>query len=100
VDARDATASVMSFLRKAGHGGSPPVLVICNFTPVPREGYRVGVPTDGTWRELLNTDAEIYGGTGWGNLGGLEAEPEPAHGRPFSLPLTLPPLSCLYLSGS
>ena len=100
VDASDTAASVLSFLRKAGSPDAPPVLVVCNFTPVPREGYRVGVPTGGTWRELLNTDAEVYGGSGWGNLGGVVAEPEPAHGRPFSLPLTLPPLACLYLSGS
>jgi 1,4-alpha-glucan branching enzyme len=98
VDAGDAAASVMSFLRKAGSPGEPPVLVVCNFTPVPREGYRIGVSSGGTWRELMNTDAEPYGGTGWGNLGGVEAEAEPAHGRPYSLPLTLPPLSCLYLA--
>ena len=100
VDAGDAAASVLSFLRKAGRAGEPPVLVVCNFTPVPREGYRIGVPTGGTWRELVNTDAEVYGGSGWGNLGGVVAEDVPAHGRPFSLPLTLPPLACLYLSGS
>ncbi len=98
VDAGDAGASVLSFLRKAGHPGEPPVLVVCNFTPVPREGYRIGVPGRGTWRELLNTDAETYGGSGWGNMGGVVAEEIPAHGRPFSLPLTLPPMACLYLS--
>jgi 1,4-alpha-glucan branching enzyme len=100
VDAGDAAASVLSFLRKAGRPGEPPILVVCNFTPVPREGYRVGVPTGGTWRELVNTDAETYGGSGWGNLGGVEAEAVPAHGRPFSVPLTLPPLACVYLAGS
>jgi 1,4-alpha-glucan branching enzyme len=98
VDAGDVGASVMSFLRKAGSPGEPAVLVVCNFTPVPREGYRIGVSSGGTWRELMNTDAEAYGGSGWGNFGGVEAEHEPAHGRRYSLQLTLPPLSCLYLS--
>jgi 1,4-alpha-glucan branching enzyme len=73
------------------------ILVACNFTPVPREGYSIGVPNDGFWRELLNSDAKEYGGSGMGNLGGVEAEAVPLHGRPFSVRLTLPPLAVVFL---
>jgi len=96
VDCNDSTASTISLLRKSKsqeHG----VVVVCNFTPVPRMGYRLGVPVGGFWRELLNSDANEYGGSGLGNLGGVEAEEEPAHGRPYSLNLTLPPLSAVFL---
>lgn len=92
VDGSDGDNSVIVFLRRA-RSTSEVLLVACNFTPVPRERYRVGAPRGGTWREILNSDAEEYGGTGWGNLGGLEAAPEPMHGRPWSLELTLPPLA-------
>jgi 1,4-alpha-glucan branching enzyme len=95
VDCNDADASVLTFLRRAE--GAPDVLVALNFTPVPREGYRVGVPRGGAWREVLNSDAREYGGSGVGNWGGREAEPVPAHGRPFSVPLTLPPLGAVFL---
>jgi len=71
--------------------------VVCNFTPIPRLGYRVGVPEGGYWRELLNSDGKEYGGSGVGNAGGAQAEEIPAHGRPFSLKLTLPPLGALFL---
>jgi len=96
VDCNDSAASTISLLRK---GASPndAVLVVCNFTPVPRTDYRVGVPWGGYWRELLNSDAREYGGSGMGNLGGVTAESVPAHGRPFSLRLTLPPLAALFL---
>ena len=73
------------------------ILVVGNFTPVLRKTYRIGVPEGGYWRELLNSDAAIYGGSGQGNGGGVMAEPIPHHGRPFSLKLTLPPLGILYL---
>ncbi|MEX2204559.1 MAG: 1,4-alpha-glucan branching protein GlgB [Actinomycetota bacterium] len=96
VDASDRAASVLSFLRK-GPGGAP-VLFVANFTPVPRHRYRVGVPTAGRWRELLNTDAEIYGGSGQGNYGGVEAEPVAMHGRQHSLALVLPPLAAVFLT--
>ena len=66
--------------------------MVCNFTPVVRENYRVGVPRGGRWRECLNSDAPLYGGSGQGNLGGVEAAPLPAHGRFHSLTLRLPPL--------
>ncbi len=91
VDASDAAESVVSYLRKAD--GAPPMLVVANLTPVVRRNYRVGVPTDGRWREVLNTDAERYGGSGQGNLGAVEAAPMPWHGRPASLNISLPPLS-------
>ena len=73
------------------------MLVVCNFTPVPRHGYRMGVPQGGVWRECLNTDSRHYGGSGMGNLGAVQAEAVPAHGLPMSLGLTLPPLSVLWL---
>jgi 1,4-alpha-glucan branching enzyme len=91
VDSRDIEASVVSFLRISASGET--VLVIANFTPIVREQYRVGVPRAGWWRELLNSDAGIYGGSGVGNMGGAQAAPLAAHGRPFSLTLTLPPLA-------
>ena len=68
----------------------------CNFTPVPRHNYRVGVPTGGFWQEVLNSDAVEYWGSGQGNLGGLEAAPIPCHGRLYSLNLTLPPLGVVF----
>jgi 1,4-alpha-glucan branching enzyme len=94
IDANDADQSVLTFLRKAG---DRLVLVACNFTPVPREGYRVGVPEAGRWTEVLNTDAEVYGGSGVGNLGAATAETVPHHGRPCSLSLRLPPLGAVFL---
>jgi 1,4-alpha-glucan branching enzyme len=96
VDCNDSGASTISLLRKS-QWGRDTVLVVCNFTPVPRLGYRVGVPSAGFWRELLNSDAKEYGGSGLGNLGGAEAEAKPEHGRPYSLSLTLPPLAAVFL---
>jgi 1,4-alpha-glucan branching enzyme len=96
VDASDWEQSVVSFLRK-GKDPEEAVLVVCNFTPVPRLNYRVGVPKGGYWRELLCSDAEIYGGSGYGNLGGVEAMPVQAQGRFHSLSLTLPPLGVVFL---
>jgi 1,4-alpha-glucan branching enzyme len=96
VDCNDNLTSTISLLRKS-ESAKDTVLVVCNFTPIPRIGYRIGVPVGGYWRELLNSDAETYGGTGVGNLGGVHAEEEKAHGRPYSLKLTLPPLGALFL---
>ncbi len=93
VEANDTDNSVLAFLRSAGE--TAPVIVVCNFTPIVREDYRVGVPRPGRWVERINTDAQDYGGSGVGNLGMIEAEPVPAHGRPYSLCLTLPPLATL-----
>jgi 1,4-alpha-glucan branching enzyme len=92
VDCNDSENSIISLIRK-GINPNDTVLVVCNFTPLPRFNYRIGVPADGFWRELLNSDAQEYGGSGLGNLGGQEAEPNPHHGRPYSLNLTLPPLA-------
>jgi 1,4-alpha-glucan branching enzyme len=88
--------SVISLLRK-GRDGENPVLVACNFTPIPRLGYLVGVPDGGYWKELLNSDAQEYGGSGMGNMGGSEAMHLETHGRPYSLRLTLPPLGAVFL---
>ncbi len=96
VDCNDAPMSVISLLRK-GKDGENPILIACNFTPVPRLGYMVGVPTGGYWKELLNSDGREYGGSNMGNAGGAEALPEKTHGRPYSLRLTLPPLGALFL---
>jgi len=73
------------------------VLAVCNFTPVPRWGYRLGVPRGGFWAEILNGDALVYGGSGLGNLGGVDADEVPVHGRPYSLRLNLPPLAIVLL---
>ncbi|WP_165218878.1 1,4-alpha-glucan branching protein GlgB [Affinirhizobium pseudoryzae] len=91
----DAANSVFGMLRKSADGEGL-ILAISNLTPVPRPGYRVGVPKAGRWREILNTDAGVYGGS---NLGNVEAwsEAHPAHGRDQSIILTLPPLSTIYL---
>ncbi len=96
VDPDDSDQSVLTFLRR---GRSPDAIVLFagNFTPVPRSGYRVGVPEPGFWAEILNSDAVEYGGSGVGNLGGVFSEPSPSHGRPHSLVLTLPPLGALLL---
>jgi 1,4-alpha-glucan branching enzyme len=95
IDCNDSLASVLSWLRLSDAGA--PIVVVCNFTPVPRRNYRVGVPAGGFWHEVLNSDARDYGGSGQGNLGGVEAAPLPTHGRPYSLALTLPPLGALFL---
>ena len=92
VDCDDSQNSIVSFLRRARNGGGT-VLVVCNFTPLPRQNYRVGVPLGGRWKEELNSDASIYFGSGQGNSGGVIAETQSHHGRPFSLNLTLPPLA-------
>jgi 1,4-alpha-glucan branching enzyme len=98
IDANDSQASVVTFLRWGRTAGDV-VLVACNFTPVPRTNYLIGVPFGGPWREVLNSDARDYGGSGWGNLGGLDPVPFGVHGRPRALNLTLPPLACVYFKG-
>jgi 1,4-alpha-glucan branching enzyme len=95
VDANNAEQSVFAWLRH-GEPGTPSVLVVVNFTPVPREGYRIGLPACGRWVERINTDAALYGGSGMGNLGGVEAVAEPWHGHPCSATLTIPPLAALF----
>jgi 1,4-alpha-glucan branching enzyme len=91
----DSGLSLLSFLRFADNGD--PTLVVCNFTPVPRYNVLAGVPTAGAWGELLNSDAVEYGGSGVGNLGGVQARPVPNHAMPCTLTLTVPPLACLFL---
>ncbi|WP_205769739.1 1,4-alpha-glucan branching protein GlgB [Microvirga sp. KLBC 81] len=92
----DRDNSVVAWLRRGDDENSIAV-VISNFTPVPREDYRIGVPLPGFYREIVNTDASIYGGCNVGNLGGVSAEETPSHGRPCSLCLTIPPLATLIL---
>jgi len=91
VDCKDFQRSIISFLRR-GQNSNDQLLFVCNFTPVVRQNYRVGVPLEGHWKEILNSDAPLYGGSGQGNFGGLSTVPLPIHGRPFSLNMTLPPL--------
>ncbi len=92
IDCSDWHQSVLVWLRK-GNSDDEYILCAANFTPVPRYGYRVGVPRSGFWAEVLNSDATKYGGSGIGNCGGMEAEMIESHGQPYSLPLTLPPLA-------
>jgi len=96
IDGSDAEQSVLAFARR-GVTDQDYVLVLCNFTPVIRDNYRVGVPREGFWRELMNTDSHYYGGSGVGNMGQIETTPVPWHGRPFSLNVVLPPLGVLWL---
>jgi len=90
-DTSDWEQSIVSYFRK-GKAPEAVLLVVCNFTPMTRQNYRVGVPEGGYWREVLNSDAREYGGSGQGNFGGVEAAPVPMHGKDHSLSITLPPL--------
>ena len=95
LDIQDWEKSIISFIRRARNPDTL-VITICNFTPVPRKSYRVGVPRGGKWREVLNSDAVEYGGSGLGNLGEVQADPHPFHRRSHSVSITLPPLSALF----
>jgi 1,4-alpha-glucan branching enzyme len=95
VDANDSGGNVFTFLRFGSDGSA--VLCAANFAAIPHEGYRVGLPETGRWTEILNTDADGYGGSGVGNFGGVDAEPYSWHGRPASAALRLPPLGTLWL---
>ncbi|MEW6705042.1 MAG: 1,4-alpha-glucan branching protein GlgB [Pseudomonadota bacterium] len=96
IESGDAEQSVLAWLRHDGAGRS--MLVACNFTPTPRTGYRLGVPAGTRWREVLNTDASVYGGSNVGQPGAtLQAQPVPAHGQEASITLTLPPLATVFL---
>jgi 1,4-alpha-glucan branching enzyme len=90
--ADDQDNSVIAWARK-GREPEEIAVVVSNFTPVPREGYRVGVPADGFYREAINSDAGRYGGSNVGNMGGVQAEAVPSHGQPYSVSLTIPPLA-------
>jgi 1,4-alpha-glucan branching enzyme len=95
IDANDATGSILSFIRRAKNPDDF-VVVVCNFTPVVRGDYRVGVPTAGYYREILNSDSAYYEGSDAGNSGGVRAEPIPWHGRPWSIKMKVPPLAAVY----
>jgi 1,4-alpha-glucan branching enzyme len=95
IDCNDHVHSTLSLMRSSGTAGEE-IIAVFNLTPLPRHNYRVGAPTGGFWRELLNSDARDYGGSGQGSLGGLEATPVPAHGLPFSINLVLPPLAAVF----
>ncbi len=96
VDANDADTGLIAFLRR-GRGAAVPILVACNLTPVPRVRHRIGVPVAGRWRELANSDAQIYGGSGMGNLGVVQTHATPSHAMAQSIELTLPPLAAVFL---
>jgi 1,4-alpha-glucan branching enzyme len=101
IDANDSTGNVLSFLRYAkpeDEGEESPQVLACvaNFAGMPHEGYRIGLPRPGRWREIVNTDAEGYGGSGVGNWGGVEAVEEPWHGQPYSATITAPPLGTVW----
>ena len=100
IDAADVEANVVSFLRRTADGPSAPDQVACvaNFSPVPRHGYRVGLPFAGRWEEILNSDATQFGGAGVGNGGSVWAEESPWHGQPASAPVDLPPMGVLWLA--
>jgi 1,4-alpha-glucan branching enzyme len=95
IDADDSDQSALTYLRRA-RSGEHTILAALNFTPVPRADYRIGVPHSGFWKEVLNTDAVEYGGTGWGNWGGVKVSDDPRHGRPFSVTVSLPPLAAVF----
>ncbi len=96
IDCSDRQNGVISFIRKSG-GSDPSIVVVCNFTPIPRRDYRIGVPRAGRWEEILNSDSAAYGGSEVGNMGSVETEKTPCHGREQSLELVLPPLAALFL---
>lgn len=98
VDCSDSQQSVISLLRK-GKEPDDQVLAVCNFTPIPRNNYQIGVPTGGVWTEALNSDSVHYGGSGQGNLGGVLAYPISVHGRSYGLTLTIPPLAVVFFKG-
>ncbi len=97
VDASDSDHSVICFMRRGSSADAPPILCAFNFTPQPLANYRIGVPSPGSWDEVLNSDASDYGGSGKGNLGGVETSPVPSHGQMQSLNLMLPPLGAVFL---
>ncbi len=96
IDCCDTENSIVSLIRKSRSNPEQRVAVALNFTPVPRHNYMIGVPAGGFWREILNSDAPLYGGSGQGNMGGVDAAPIPLHGRRWSLNVTLPPLGAVF----
>ena len=96
LEPNDAAANVIAFARLS-RGGKRVLVCCCNLSPLPRPGYRVGLPTPGRWREVLNTDSTYYGGSDVGNLGGVDCEAKPWHDQPYSAEVTLPPLGVVWL---
>jgi 1,4-alpha-glucan branching enzyme len=92
----DSANSVFAFYR-SGRAETPPLIAVCNFTPVPRHDYQIGAPRGGNWREVFNSDAAVYGGSNAGNGGSVSARSVPSHNQPYSLVLTLPPLGTIFL---
>ncbi len=98
IDCNDEKQSTLSYLRR-GRSSSEALLVACNFTPVPRHNHRIGVPFGGEWKEVLNSDAPLYGGSGQGSLGGVRSTPVSSHGHSNSIVITLPPLAVSVFKG-
>jgi 1,4-alpha-glucan branching enzyme len=97
IDCCDTEGSVLSLIRRSKSKPDEMLVAVLNFTPLPRYNYQVGVPRGGRWTEVLNSDAPLYGGSGQGNMGGVDAAPLPLHGRRWSVNLTLPPLGAVFL---
>jgi len=97
IDCCDSDNSVVSLMRRSKSKPDEILVVALSFTPLPRHNYQIGLPRGGRWREVLNSDAPMYGGSGQGNMGGVDAMPVPLHGRKYSAPLTLPPLGAVFL---
>ena len=99
IDCHDFESSIVSFIRR-DQRNEDNIIVVCNMTPMPRQNYIVGVPRGGFWQEVLNSDAPIYGGSGVGNFGGVQAAPIAAHGRYHSLTIDLPPLGVVIMKSA
>ena len=97
IDCCDTENSVVTLMRKSKSRPEQSVIVVLNFTPLPRHNYQIGLPRGGHWREVLNSDAPLYGGSGQGNMGGVDAAPLPLHGRRWSATVTVPPLGAVFL---
>jgi 1,4-alpha-glucan branching enzyme len=95
IDLHDTENCIVSFIRRASDWHDY-IVVVCNFTPVPRWSYRVGVPEHRHYREILNSESNLYGGSNLGNSGGRHSEPIPWHGKPYSIEIVIPPLGVLY----
>jgi 1,4-alpha-glucan branching enzyme len=100
IDCCDTENSIVTLMRKSKSRPGESIVIALNFTPLPRQNYQIGVPHGGHWREVLNSDAPLYGGSGQGNMGGVDAAPIPLHGRRWSATITLPPLGAVFLLSS
>ena len=100
IDCCDTENSIVSIVRRSSSRPGEMLAIVLNFTPLPRHNYQIGLPRGGRWKEILNSDATLYGGSGQGNMGGLDAVPIPLHGRRWSVPVTIPPLGAVFLLSS